>query len=140
MSRARLQQDTEITDFIPLLIFFLPGLTPIFVSIARFYAANTRYNLPLRVGLVIISLGISIAMTCKAYHIRTSYEALPQTDDFLWVGLVWALVATMPAIVAIVLNNKELRGAALSGGVISFLALIILSPMNIGLALMFSFE
>ena len=59
---------------------------------------------------------------------------------FSSVGLVWALVATLPAILAIILNNKALRGAALAGATISFVALIFLTPVNYGLIIMFSFE
>ena len=132
--------ETKILELLSLLVIFLPTVTPLLMSIARFYAASTRHHLIYRAGLIFISYGISVAMTSQAYHIGTSYKALPQTNDFLSVGLVWALVATLPAILAIILNNKALRGAALAGATISFVALIFLTPVNYGLIIMFSFE
>jgi len=140
LSATRILWGRTIPELIYLFLILLPGLMPFVASVTRFFAAGTKYSLAYRFILVALVFAASVAMTNQAYHIGSSYEALPQIDSFLWVGLGWALISAMPSLVAIILNNRDLRGAALTGAMISLPSLVILTPLNFWLTVMLSFE
>ena len=113
---------------------------PFFASTADFALGGRRRNVAVSILLALLAFGVSVWVTSHAYHIGNAYRALPSIHDFLTVGLGWALVATTPSLIAIMLRKRTWTGALLIGAVASFCALILIAPLNFGLTMMLSFE
>ena len=79
-------------------------------------------------------------MTSQAYHIRLAYQALPANDGMAILGLLWALFATVPSLIAIYAKARDWTGAWLTGGVIGFLSLLCLTPGYLGMIVLLSLE
>ncbi len=79
-------------------------------------------------------------MTGQAYHLEQAYRALPAIHDPLALGLGWAAVATVPSAIAIYVKKRDWADALLIGAVISFLALICLTPAYLAWTILLSVE
>ena len=106
----------------------------------EFHSSKRGWNTAARISIAILAYCASLWVTSHAYHVRSAYDALPSVNDFLLVGLGWALVATAPSLIAIFVRKPDLSAALLIGAVASLLSLVLVTPVNFGLMMMLSFE
>ena len=93
-----------------------------------------------RILLATVAYCVSLWVTSHAYHVRNAYEVLPAFNDLVLLGLGWALVITVPSLVAIFLRKSNISGALLIGTAASLLSLVFLAPLNLGLIVLLSIE
>jgi hypothetical protein len=131
---------SQIPDLSLVALLAGPSAVPLLASTAEFYSSRRKRNLVGKISIAVLAYCASLWLTSHAYHIRNAYRALPSVDDFLLVGLGWALVATVPSLIAIFIRKSDLPSALLTGAVASFLSFVLLAPLNFGLIMMLSFE
>jgi hypothetical protein len=113
---------------------------PIPVCVACYLTVGSRFQPMVRLSLFALAFGVSVMLTRMAYHVRQAYDAWPTDSDFVYKSLVWAFVCTSPTLIALVFRYHRLSSALWTGAVISFLALIFMTPANFWLIALLSFE
>lgn len=115
-------------------------MAPFLASTAEYCFSKRSWNMTGKISIGILAYCASIWVTSHAYHVRNAYRALPSVDDFLFVGLGWALIATVPSLIAVSVRKPAFSAALVTGALTSLLSLVFLTPLNFGLMIMLSFE
>jgi hypothetical protein len=115
-------------------------VAPFLASTADYCFSKRSWNMAGKISIGVLAYCASIWVTIHAYHVKNAYRALPSVDDFLLVGLGWAFIATVPSLIAVSVRKPDFSAALVIGALTSLLSLVFLTPLNIGLMIMLSFE
>lgn len=118
----------------------LPATMPLAVAVANSAVARSKHRL-LWVGAVLLgAYAVALGMTSLAYHMRNAYLDLPALSVPLLIGIIWPCIATLPAFLVVRMPGENLRTSLVSGALLSLVALVVLTPANLALIVLFSLE
>ena len=138
--------DKAIFDAELLPLVLIPVLSPIAAAIMAYLVQVSSQGARARVLGRLLLAGMaytgSVYVSSRAYHVGNAYASLFESPhpQLIAVGLGWALLMTLPSVIAAFSRYSSLSIAFGVGCLLGAIALLLLLPVHMGMLLLLSLE